>query len=82
MCKVHFVITDFKAERGLIENPVHPSYFTDEDTQPKEQVLSLSEVLHLLSGLKGPDTLVVALSTTPGVQCQFNPLPVETICQR
>lgn len=25
MCKVHFGMTDFKAERGLTGNPVHPS---------------------------------------------------------
>ena len=38
VCKVHFVITNFKAERDLIENAVHPSHFTDEDTRPKDCV--------------------------------------------
>lgn len=42
-CKVHFVVTDFKAERALIGKPVHPSYFTHDDTRSKEQVCSLIE---------------------------------------
>ena len=36
VCKVHLRITSLKAERGLIENAVHPSHFTGEDTRPKD----------------------------------------------
>lgn len=44
-----------------MENPVHPSYFTDEDTRPKEPACSLMEVPHLLDkwtpGLRTPGSL-------------------------